>query len=284
MKTYATAIGFSAIILWSFLALFTSLTSGIPAFQLLFLTFLLGGTVGLLFILFKRTSIKRIITQPLKVWLIGIGGLFGYHFFYFLALKNAPVADASLIAYLWPVLIVLFSSLIQNEQLKWHYVFGVLIAFIGASLLILTKENFSFSSAFFLGYLMAFLSAIIWALYSVFNRSMKHIETDIVAFYCLSTAILGGLCHLLLENWVMPNGAQWLAIVTLGLGPVGLAFYAWDYATKHGNLRLLGVTSYMAPLLSTILLTLSGQVEFNKILIVSCLLIIIGALFSSLKW
>jgi len=284
MKTYATAIGFSAIILWSFLALFTSLTSGIPAFQLLFLTFLLGGTVGLLFILFKRTDIKRIITQPLKVWLIGIGGLFGYHFFYFLALNNAPVADASLIAYLWPVLIVLFSSLIQNEQLKWHYVFGVLIAFLGASLLILTKENFSFSSAYFLGYLMAFLSAIIWALYSVLNRTMKHIETDIVAFYCLSTSLLGGLCHLLLENWVMPNGAQWLAIVALGLGPVGLAFYAWDYATKHGNLRLLGVTSYMAPLFSTILLTLSGQVEFNKILIVSCLLIIIGALFSSLKW
>ena len=55
----------------------------------------------------------------------------------------------------------------------------------------------------------------------------------------------------MLETERAPDPGQWLAIALLGLGPTGLAFLAWDYATKHGRLPLLGALSYLAPLLST---------------------------------
>ena len=35
---------------------------------------------------------------PGQVWLVGIAGLFGYHFLYFTALRNAPAVEAGLIA------------------------------------------------------------------------------------------------------------------------------------------------------------------------------------------
>ena len=34
------------------------------------------------------------LRQPLVVWLVGVGGLFGYHALYFLALRFAPPAEA----------------------------------------------------------------------------------------------------------------------------------------------------------------------------------------------
>src|SRR3546814_12691751 len=54
--------------------------------------------------------------QVPAVWALGVGGLFGYHFFYFVALGNAPAVDASLIAYLWPLLIVIFSALLPGRS------------------------------------------------------------------------------------------------------------------------------------------------------------------------
>src|SRR5262249_6135614 len=68
------------------------------------------------------------------------------------------------------------------------------------------------------------------------------------------------LCHLLFEETHWPaSSAQWLAVIALGVGPVGLAFYAWDVGVKRGDIRVLGVSSYAAPLLSTGYLVLAGD-------------------------
>ncbi|MCC3859665.1 DMT family transporter [Pseudemcibacter aquimaris] len=282
MQLKATLIGSIAIFLWSVLALFTSITGAIPAFQLLFLTFLIGGLVGLGFLIKKGVVLDDIKSHPMKVWLISIGGLFGYHFFYFTALGKAPVADASLIAYLWPLLIVLLSPLVLKDKLRWYHLGGAMLAFSGAAYLLISKGEFLFSSDFAVGYLMAFFSALIWSVYSILNRTINKVGTEMVAFFCLGTALLGGICHVILETWVSPDVYQWLAIAALGVGPVGAAFYAWDYGTKHGNIRLLGVFSYAAPLLSTIILTVTGHAVFTWGLMTSCLLIVGGALLASI--
>lgn len=49
----------------------------------------------------QGSSGLQYLHQPLLAWVLGIGGLFGYHFLYFLALANAPVAEANLLNYLY---------------------------------------------------------------------------------------------------------------------------------------------------------------------------------------
>src|SRR5215475_8301372 len=99
----ATMIGVGAILLWSALALLTAASGDTPPFELAALTFAIGGICGLLYAAL-RGRLGALI-QPWPVWLVGIGGLFGYHALYFAALRRAPPAEASLIAYLWPLLI-----------------------------------------------------------------------------------------------------------------------------------------------------------------------------------
>jgi drug/metabolite transporter (DMT)-like permease len=105
----ATLIGFSAVAMWALLALLTDASGSMPPFQLSAICFAIGTAVGLVARLLIRAPDAREKIPP-QVWLIGVAGLFGYHFFYFTALRNAPAVEASLIAYLWPLLIVLGSA------------------------------------------------------------------------------------------------------------------------------------------------------------------------------
>lgn len=114
MKVRATLIGFSAILMWSFLALFTAASGTMPPFQLSAICFAIGSLPGIATFIVRPARLK-LLKQPAKVWVVGIAGLFGYHFLYFTALRNAPAVEAGLIAYLWPLLIVFGSALLPGK-------------------------------------------------------------------------------------------------------------------------------------------------------------------------
>src|ERR1700743_2529115 len=111
----ATLIGLTALLMWSLLAALTVATGRVPAFQLLAMTFAICGCVRILGWVFRPQAMMA-MRQPLIVWLIGVGGLFGYHALYFLALRLAPPAEAGLLNYLWTLLIVLFSAALPGAR------------------------------------------------------------------------------------------------------------------------------------------------------------------------
>jgi drug/metabolite transporter (DMT)-like permease len=272
----ATAIGFTAVIMWALLALFTSASGDVPPFLLSGLSFSVGTLVGL--VLGVAAPPRERAAMPPVVWLIGIGGLFGYHFFYFTALRNAPAVEASLIAYLWPLLIVLGSALMPGERLGWHHVAGALMGLAGTFLIVTRGAGFAFDPTYAFGYAMAGMCAVFWSGYSLLSRRFAEVPTSMVTWFCLATAILSFACHLALEETVWPRGAvEWLAVLGLGLMPVGAAFYTWDYGVKHGNIQVLGAASYAAPLLSTLVLIAAGAAAASANIIFACLLITGGA-------
>lgn len=279
----ATLIGFSAILLWSTLALTTSSTGAVPPFLLTALTFAIGGAVGLVTAVARGVGLG-VLRQPWPVWLHGVGGLFGYHFFYFSALKLAPPAEAGLIAYLWPLLIVLMSAFLPGEGLRPAHIIGALMGLAGTVVLLGARAGgFGFAPEYVPGYLAAALCAVIWSVYSVASRRFASVPTEVVAGFCLATAALSALCHVLFEPSVWPAGAgEWLAVVALGIGPVGIAFYTWDIGMKRGDIRLLGVMSYAAPVLSTLLLVLAGFAALSWSLGLACALIVGGAAVATL--
>ena len=280
-KTASTLIGFMAILLWALLALFTAATGSVPPFQLMAMTFILGAMIGVISWIFRPHAIRE-LRQPVGVWLLGVLGLFGYHFSYFTALKNAPPIEAGLIAYLWPLLIVLFSALLPGEKLRWYHLVGSALGLSGAALVITGGVGFAFRAEYSFGYAMAFLCALIWSGYSVLSRRFSDISTDIITGFCLVTAILALAAHFLMEETVWPQtSVEWWAIVSLGLGPVGLAFYVWDYGVKQGDIQVLGAASYLAPLLSTLALVGTGFAEFTPVIGLACVLITVGAVVAA---
>jgi drug/metabolite transporter (DMT)-like permease len=275
----ATFIGFSAILMWSLLALLTVASGKVPVFQLAALTFAIGGAIGAAWV--ARARAWATLRRKPAVWALGVCGLFGYHALYFLALRLAPPAEAGLLNYLWPLLIVLFSGLLPGEHLRAHSIAGALLGLTGTVILFIGK-GLAPALDFVAGYSAAFCAAFIWAGYSVLSRRFADVPTFAVAGFCLATAALAALCHLAFETTVWPENAwQWLAVLALGIGPVGIAFYAWDIGVKHGDIRLLGVASYVAPILSTLFLVLAGYAEASETLMLAAILIAGGGLLAA---
>lgn len=276
----STAIGFTAILMWAALALLTELSGPMPPFQLTAMSFTLAFLIGVATWVHDGGNPLDHLKLPKVVWALGVTGLFGYHFFYFIALQNAPAVEASLIAYLWPLLIVFFAALLPGEQLRWFHLAGAIAGFIGAGLLITKGQPLDLDPRYTKGYLAAFICALIWSSYSLLSRRFGNIPTNAVGAFCGVTAILAWLCHIVFEPTIVPTGWQWFAILCLGLGPVGLAFFTWDHGVKHGDIKVLGALSYLTPLLSTILLIVFGHAEATWLVWLACLLIVGGALLA----
>jgi len=279
-RTRATAIGFVAVILWSFLALFTVGSSPTPPLLLNAISFSIGGALGLVWTV-AMGGLAQLRTVPLRVYVFGTVGLFGYHVLYFSALRLAPAAEAGLIAYLWPLLIVLFSGLLPGEKLRVGHLIGAVLGFAGAAFII-TGGGAGFDRQYLPGYGLALLCALTWAGYSVLSRRVGDAPTSSVAVFCVATAIASWGLHFLVEETIWPQGTSgWLSTIGLGLGPVGLAFYVWDIGVKRGDIQLLGISSYAAPLLSTLVLVLAEFAAPSWALAIAAALVSGGALIAA---
>lgn len=282
-RTRATLIGASAVLMWSTLALLTTLTGETPPFQLVAMAFSVAFALSIIKWWSSGQSIRHHLMLPLPVWGLGVAGLFGYHFFYFMALRNAPPIEAGLIAYMWPLLIVVFSALLPGERLRWWHVMGGLAGLAGSIVLVLGSGDgtIGFKSDFWLGYLMAVVCALTWSAYSILSRRFSHVPSDAVGVFCGATALLAVIAHLAFETTQWPQGGQWLAVLGLGIGPVGAAFFTWDIGVKHGHIQALGAMAYAAPLFSTLLLIAFGQGEASLPVVAACILIVGGAVLAS---
>ena len=280
-RSSATLIGFTAVLMWALLALLSAASGSVPPFQLAAMTFLIGGLMGAVTWPFRKGAMSA-LRQSWQVWLLGVAGLFGYHFVYFSAIRAAPAVEVSLIAYLWPLFLVVFSAFLPGERLRVHHVVGVVLGLAGAVLIITRGKGLSLGEGFTSGHMLAFLCSLIWSGYSVLSRRFGQVSTDVVAGFCIITALLSAICHFLFETTVWPADAtQWAAVLGLGLLPVGAAFYTWDYGVKHGDIMVLGAASYASPLLSTLVLVAAGFAAFTWPVMAACLFITLGAVIAA---
>lgn len=264
-----------AIFLWASLASLATLLSNIPPFLLTGIGLIIGALVSLPAL---RSGISA-WKIPLKTLLIGVYGLFGYHFMLFLALQTAPAVEANLVNYLWPLLIVLLSPIFTKSlSLNFRYVLAALSGFAGAVLAITSGgAGFGFSSIE-LGYFFALAAAVIWATYSLATTKVPRFPTPAIGLFALVSGVLAIGAHFLFEPAASISTADWLLLLVLGVGPLGGAFYLWDAALKIGDPRRIGLLAFLTPLLSTSLLVVVSGNFLSWQLLLATGLIVGGAL------
>ena len=278
---WATILGAGAILLWATLATLTVLTGPIPPFQTTAIAFAIGGSVVALAALTRgRAHLMRPTPASLA---LGVYGLFGYHSLYFAALRLAPPAEAQLICSLWALFIVLFSGRLPGNRLKAAHVLGALLGLLAATLLVWPKLGAGSPDArSMVGFALAFGCALVWSSYSVASRLFAAVPSESIAVSCLATSLLACVCSSLFEQWTWPEGAvAWAALAALGLGPVGAAFLLWDIGMKQGDVSLLGVLSYAAPIAATALLVVLGLAAPTWMLGLACGLMVLGAVIAT---
>ena len=244
-----TVLALGAIALWASVASLGVALAGVPPLLLTGLALLIGSVPS-----WPSARQWRVAGSTL---LLGVYGLFGFHFLLFLALRSAPPVEANLINYLWPLLIVVLAPVfLPGLGLRPLHVCAGLVGFAGAALAIAGAGGVSGHLAW--GYLPALGSAFVWASYSLLTRRVAPFPTAAVGLFGLVSGVLALACHVAFEAPVALSSQQWLLIVVTGLGPLGAAFFLWDAALKRGDPRPIGILSYLTPLASTLLLALTS--------------------------
>lgn len=286
MKSNLLALG--AIGMWGALAALGVALSHVPPFLLTGLGLLVGSLIALPLSRFQW-ALWRV---PLPTLLLGVYGLFGFHFLLFVALRHAPAVEANLINYLWPLGMVVMAPLfLPALRLRALHVAAAVLGFAGAAVAILGRSEGDSAGGFaglagaalewHWGYLLALASAFVWSSYSLLTRRVPPFATSAIGGFALVSGVLALLCHAWLEPRVVLSIKDWTLIVLLGLGPLGGAFFLWDAALKAGDPRRIGLLAFLTPLLSTaLLLVLNGQ-PLRWSIALAALMIVGGAVLGS---
>ncbi len=253
----ANLYALGAIALWASLASLGVSLRHVPPFLLTGIALLVGSLLALPFVLKDRRPWRI----PASTLLLGVYGLFGFHFLLFIALRHAPPVEANLVNYLWPLFMVVLAPLfLRGIHLRMVHVAAALLGFAGAAIAILGAGNSGQSGGWSWAYLPALASAFIWASYSLLTQRVAPFPTAAIGLFGLVSGVLSLLCHWALEPSVAVSSRDWALIAVMGLGPLGAAFFLWDKALKLGDARQIGILSYLTPLGSTALLMLvSGR-------------------------
>lgn len=279
-----TTLGCGSLVVWSFYAFVVSeVLISLPIFQTLFLMFF----AGFLIMAVRLTVTQRwrvIKKQPLLIWLVGIIGICGSDIAYITAVKYAPPAHVDFIDYLWPFLVILFSSFLPKERFTWQHLIAGSLGFLGVFLMLSGGEGFlGFKPDYFWGYIFALTAAIIWSLYTIANRWFQEMPIEMVGMFCGVGALVSLVIHGSYETWVMPSVSQGVMVCMLGLSS-GVAYIFWSYGTQKGNIKLLGILAYFTPIISMSLLVSSGKEPMSIALVLACLLVISGVVVGSVDW
>jgi drug/metabolite transporter (DMT)-like permease len=271
---HANLYALGAIVLWAGLASLGLSLRHVPPFLLTGIALVIGSV--------PAWPLARQWRVPPRTLLLGVGGLFGYHFLLFLALRSAPAVEANLVNYLWPLLIVVLAPVVlPGLRLKAMHLLGAVMGFAGAAVAILGASGGGTSAAWSWGYLLALAAAVLWALYSLLTKRLGAFPTAAIGLFGLVSGLLSLACHVMLEPAAALAPRDWLLLVVMGLGPLGAAFFLWDRALKLGDARHIGVLSYITPLASTALLLLVTGRGLSWSIALAAALIIGGAVLGT---
>ena len=275
----ADLLALAAIAMWGTLAPLGVKLSHIPPFLLTGLGLLVGSLIALPLARFRLAQWR----VPMSTLLVGIYGLFGFHFLLFMALRNAPAVEANLINYLWPLgMVVLAPVFLKGISLHPRHVVAALIGFAGAAIAILGRSGSAEAGmGFQSGYVLALASAFVWASYSLMTRRLPGFPTAAVGGFAAVSGLLSLACHVWLEPSVALSSSDMLLIAVLGLGPLGGAFFLWDAALKRGDPRRIGLLAFATPILSTILLLVTTGQPLQWNVALAAVLVVGAAIWGS---
>lgn len=275
MKHYLYAIG--AILCWASLPAATgSGLADLTSEELMFFSF----TSAAIYLYFQDVILTRslaIFIPDLKVTLLGVWGIFLYHYIYYQALSRAPLAEGAILATTWSFWIVVFSSLLLFRKLKMAIVITAVVGMIGAAVVISSGKDLTFNMEYMKGYILALLCGLIWSSFSVALGYMK-IKREPMTVFTIYAAILSAVLYLITMPHGIPSLLSLCSAIYLGCVPLGLSFFLWNRALTGGNMVIIGFLSYFTPPLAVLMVALIHGEKVSSQVLIGMVIIIAAAI------
>ena len=264
------------------------MSANLPPFTSAFLRFLTASVFLIIFVIKKYGKFPRVnFSQILLIICLGLTGIVGFGFFFFLGLKYITAGRASIITSLNPSLITLLSILILREKFTTFKLTGITLSLAGA-IIVISKGNLPelFSNKIGYGELSLFGSIICWSIFSVLGKIIMKKITPIIA---ITYACLAGTLILLipalqegqLNHFLQYDLTVWLSIVFLGFFGTALGFnWYYEGIDKIGPTKA-GIFFNFVPAFATLLAVLILHERLYLSLVIGAAFVISGVFLTN---
>jgi drug/metabolite transporter (DMT)-like permease len=172
--------------------------------------------------------------------LVGVVGLTGTIFLQYLAFATAPIVEANVVAYGWPLFAALWAALAYRSRQTLAGVPLAIIGFAGVALILGSGGSLGFTEGGTAGYVAALASAVCMAFYTIMSgRSRAPGETFLLPATAFGMVFALALCVTGLAPWVWTSASlgAWVASVYAGVGPMAGGFMLWSLAMSGAGRR-----------------------------------------------
>ena len=224
--------------------------------------------LGWLLLKGNRQGIARALKFHLG-YVIGLGvvGVALFNIFQNIGIGLTSSGVASLLVASNPVFILILSASFLGEKITKSKAAGIVLGFVGIIIVTFLGKNMALllRSGSFWGNILALLSAVCWAVYSVMNKSAlkRYSPLTLTALaYVFGSIILFFFCFAfedvsLIFQWSL---SSWLILLYLGILASGVTFYLWNYALSIMEASRVSVFIFLIPVLAILL----GKVILNE--------------------
>lgn len=239
---------------------------------------------GLLYYVCRKRG-YTLKVQRQHLWpLIGLGllGNFAYQLLFIIGVDFTQVANSAVMMGTIPIWVAIISQFFTIEKLTRFEIIGVILAFSGVALIIVSGENpVSFQSKTFLGDLIILAAALCWAIFTVLSRKYLSIYSPIqfsafMALVACITLALVGLPFMLRQNWDAVSLASYGGIAYSGLLSVGLAYIIWNNGVKKLGAVRTATYQNLVPVLGLLFGVILLGEELTLLQYIGAVLVITG--------
>lgn len=269
----ATLIGFLATIGWACYGALIVATDKTPSFLALAIFFTAASVTLIGRRLILGQGIVDLLRIPLSTLSLGFFGLWGNNvLFVFAFMSGANPVSVNIVAFSWPVMMVGIVLLARLAKATWWDALAMALGTAGFIAISYDGSQLSLHP----GLLLALAGALLWALYSALRRLVPNGVPDAMTAFVTLSAIASWICFLVRGEPFQSSPDDVLALVIVGVLPVGLANLMWDYGTRLGDPVLLAGLSFIEPLLASSLVSYFHGIPFRLADFTGLVLILLG--------
>ena len=259
----------------------------IPTFTLTFLRFFFA--VIILYFVMRRQRQRgeehafRPEKRHIPIFLFtGLVGMFGYHVFFFTALKYTTAINSSIIGAANPIVTTIIAAVFLRQRVPGKQALGIAISFVGvvltitgASLAVLT------SFAFNAGDLWMFAAVICWASYGVFSKSRgRGIPPLALTYYSFLVCDILLIPFVLWERpWTFFSripASAWIAVIYMSVFASVIGYLVQQIAIKEIGPARSSIFINLVPIFSIVLAVLILSEPLEPVKLLTAAIIIAG--------
>jgi drug/metabolite transporter (DMT)-like permease len=212
----------------------------------------------ILVLLATRLTGKGFAVTRRDFWkLLGLGLLANtcYQALFITGMAHTRAGNAALIVSTTPLFTALYGRVRKHEHFTSGGILGLLLAFGGIVLIVLTGHKEISLGETLLGDLLLLGGTVCWSLYTVGSKELVHTygSTKATAMMMMTgTPVFLLICApaLLRQNWTAVRPIAWAGLIFSALFAIALAYVIWNYGVRKLGSTRTAVFGYLTPVVA----------------------------------